>query len=300
MQPVLDLIHRAAETSLPVLITGESGSGKGVLARTLHHLGPKRDRPFVAVNMSAVPDTLFAAEFFGVEAGAFTDADQARVGHFERAADGTLLLDEIADLPLEQQAALLRVLQTRTLTRVGGSHPVPLRARIIAATSADLLQRVAEGRFREDLYHRLAIVYVRVPPLRGRLEELPLLVQNLLAEGRDSWGIDHSVDVTPDALDALGEYDWPGNVRELGNAIARMAMQAPGGVIDAALVRRQLGLAKEPAAGALPFALTLEQAVDKAFAAAHASTGGDVDASAKVLGVSRATVYRWLKRRADA
>lgn len=313
MSAALDLVQRVAATSLPVLVTGESGVGKGVIARAIHEADDRRERPLVVVNMSAMPEGLFEVELFGSEPGAYTDADGLRIGHFERAADGTLVLDEIADLPLQQQTALLRVLQTRTITRVGGNDPIPVRARIVAITSADLLERVADGRFREDLYYRLAIAVIHVPPLRERLDELPRLVREMLGgdagqpfgpagSARAEWGISGPTAIDDDAVRALAEHDWPGNLRELGNVLARLSLEATSqhaydhvarARIDAAAVRRQLG-----AAGSRELARvrTLDETIHEAIRSALAVAGDDIEDAARRLGISRATVYRRIKR----
>jgi DNA-binding NtrC family response regulator len=227
MKRVFETIKKVAETDLTVLIRGESGTGKELVAQALHHRSGRTERPFVAVNCAAISRELVESELFGHEKGAFTGADARRAGRFEAAIGGTIFLDEIGDMPLETQAKVLRVLQERTLERVGGTTPIPIDVRVVAATHRDLENEVEEGRFREDLYYRLRVVQLDLPPLRDRLEDLPALVDRFLGSlagrlGREKIGIEN------EALAALARHVWPGNVRELKNVIEQAAVLASG------------------------------------------------------------------------
>src|SRR5262245_12730836 len=229
------LIAQVARTSTTVLITGESGTGKELVARAIHHQGPRRDRPFVAVNPAAIAETLIESELFGHEKGAFTGAHQRKVGKFELAQGGTLFLDEIGTLRSELQVKLLRVLQEREIERVGGTRPVKIDVRFIAATNTNLKEAVGRGAFREDLYYRLNVVPVVVPvvgpPLRERIQDVPLLVDHFIR--RDNRRFHKRVDgPSPEALAALQAYRWPGNVRELENVVERCVVLAEGPVIQ--------------------------------------------------------------------
>ena len=226
-----EAIRRVAAVPSPVLILGESGSGKELVARDLHQAGFSRQAPFVAINSAAIPEQLVESELFGHERGAFTGAIGTRKGAFEAAGAGTLFLDEIGELPLSTQAKLLRVLEDRTVTRVGSTRPVPVEARVVAATNRDLEAEVAAGRFRQDLYYRLNVHLIRVPPLRERLSDLPDLAAHFLDQLCRRFGI-RPKKLSPDALDVLMGYDWGrNNVRELRNVIERMLIAADGEVL---------------------------------------------------------------------
>jgi sigma-54 specific flagellar transcriptional regulator A len=226
MRQVRRLIEKVASTETTVLVTGESGTGKEVVARAIHERSPRAERPFVAVNCGAIPHELLESELFGHEKGAFTGAITARKGRFELAEGGTLFLDEIGDMPLAMQVKILRVLQERSYERVGGTRTTPCDVRIVAATHRNLEDAISKGHFREDLYYRLNVFPIETPPLRERLEDLPLLITEL-SQGqaaRQAGGIT----LAPDAIHALRAYAWPGNVRELANLIERLAVLHPG------------------------------------------------------------------------
>jgi len=230
MQRLYRLVAQVARTTATVLITGESGTGKELVARAIHRQGPRRDKPFVPVNPAALADTLVESELFGHERGAFTGAYQRKLGRFELAQGGTLFLDEIGALKPEVQVKLLRVIQEREIERVGGSRSIPIDVRIICATNVDLKQAVARGTFREDLYYRLNVMPIAVPPLRERREDIPLLVAHFIR--RYNQQLNKRVEgLSPEALAALREYAWPGNVRELQNVIERLVGLAEGPVI---------------------------------------------------------------------
>lgn len=228
MQEVYKTIGRIAATDVTVLLRGESGTGKELVARAIHHYSRRSGRPFVAVSCAAIPATLLESEMFGHERGAFTDARERRLGKFELAHGGTLYLDEIGDMPLELQTKLLRALQERAIERLGGREPIPIDVRVLAATNRDLEALMREGRFREDLYYRLNVVSIELPPLRERRADIPLLVEHFLAKYAEELG---ERAVAPEALDRLVGYDWPGNVRELENVIQRAMVLATGGVV---------------------------------------------------------------------
>ncbi|MCK6552147.1 sigma-54 dependent transcriptional regulator [Myxococcota bacterium] len=222
-------IRRVATSSLPVLVTGETGSGKELVARALHDESPRRARPFLAINCGALAASLVESELFGHVKGAFTGATADKAGVFEAADGGTLFLDEIGELPLELQPRLLRVLEAKAIRRIGGARELAVDVRIIAATHRDLRAMVAAGRFREDLYHRLVILGVHLPPLRARGDDVLVLARSMLAELSGG-----TMELTADAEAALVEYSWPGNVRELRNVIARAALLSDGQRVDAA------------------------------------------------------------------
>jgi two-component system nitrogen regulation response regulator GlnG len=242
MQEIYRVIARLTQTDLTVMIMGESGTGKELVAKALHDYGKRRHGTFVAVNMAAIPKELVESELFGHERGAFTGATNRGVGRFEQAEGGTLFLDEIGDMPLEAQTRLLRVLQQGEYTTVGGRTPIKTDVRIIAATNRDLRQLIQQGMFREDLYYRLNVVPLRLPPLRERVEDIPDLVRHFLRKAEDE-GLPHKT-VDNDALDMLRRHRWPGNVRELENLIRRLAVLQSGDTISDQSVSAEL---KEPA-----------------------------------------------------
>lgn len=233
MKELFRLIGRLSRSELPVLLTGESGTGKERVARALHDRSPRAAGPFVALNVAALPAELLESELFGHEKGAFSGAAEARAGYFEQAAGGTLFLDEIGDMPAALQTRLLRVLAEGEFHRLGGRRVQRADVRVIAATNRDLGCAVAEGRFREDLYYRLAVVELALPPLRRRAEDVPLLLQHYLAMAAAELG-QAPKQLAPDALAVLQAHDWPGNVRELVNLCRRLSVLVPGGEIQAA------------------------------------------------------------------
>jgi DNA-binding NtrC family response regulator len=232
MRRVYDVIEKVAETDVTVLIQGESGTGKELVAREIHERSARRDGPFVAVNCAAMPSELIESELFGHEKGAFTGASQQRKGKFELAHRGTLLLDEIGDMSLTTQAKVLRAVESREIERLGGSGCIPVDVRIISATHKDLDAEIAAERFREDLYYRLRVVTIKLPPLRERREDIPLLAQTFCARSAAAYQSDCR-QIAPDALTGLMEYSWPGNVRELRNVIERSVVLCDGEVLRA-------------------------------------------------------------------
>ncbi len=224
------LIEQVAETDANVLILGESGTGKEVVARSLHMLSKRRERPFVPVNCGAIPGDLLESELFGHEKGAFTGAINTRQGRFELAEGGTLFLDEIGDMPLPMQVKLLRVIQERSFERVGSNKSLPADVRLVAATHRNLEDNIRDGSFREDLYYRLNVFPIELPPLRERREDIPLLINEFIV--RLEKGGRGSVRLTPGALGSLSDYPWPGNVRELANLMERLVIMFPSGLVD--------------------------------------------------------------------
>jgi two-component system, NtrC family, nitrogen regulation response regulator GlnG len=238
MQDVYRVLARLMNTDLTVMITGESGTGKELVARALHDFGRRRRGPFVAINMAAIPRDLIESELFGHEKGAFTGANQRNVGRFEQAEGGTLFLDEIGDMPMEAQTRLLRVLQQGEYMSVGGRTPIKTDVRIVAATNKDLLTLIETGHFREDLYYRLSVVPIRLPPLRERLGDLPDLTRHFLLQAEKEGLPRKSVDQT--GLERMKSYHWPGNIRELENLVRRLAALHPDELISAAAIEAEL------------------------------------------------------------
>ncbi|MDH5454637.1 MAG: nitrogen regulation protein NR(I) [Gammaproteobacteria bacterium] len=249
MQEVFRSIGRLAGSSMTVLITGESGTGKELVARALHDHSPRGNKPFVALNTSAIASELLESELFGHEKGAFTGAEVRRIGRFEQADGGTLFLDEIGDMSPELQTRLLRVLAESEFYRVGGQTAIKVDVRVIAATNQDLARAVKESRFREDLYHRLNVIRINTPPLRQRRQDIPMLLQHYLAEaGQELGAPPKSIDA--EALEALQAFNWPGNVRQLVNATRRLTVTAPGSVISVQDIPADLGGTESPQHGA--------------------------------------------------
>ncbi len=244
MQEIYRVIVRLTATDLTALIIGESGTGKELVARALHKYSKRRERPFVAINMAAIPRELIESELFGHEKGAFTGANARHAGRFEQADRGTLFLDEIGDMPLEAQTRLLRVLQQGEYTPVGGRTPVRADVRIIAATRRNLRQLVKQGLFREDLFYRINVVPIRLPPLRDRREDLPVLVQHFLATTRAE-GLPAKI-IDADGMERIAAYHWPGNVRELENLVRRLAVLYSEEVIGADIIDAELAESTSP------------------------------------------------------
>lgn len=232
MRAVYDLVRRVAPLNASVLIAGETGTGKELIARAIHKLGGKSNLPFVAVSCGAIPETLIETELFGHEKGAFTGSAATRVGYLEQAGAGTLLLDEIGELSLQTQVKLLRVLQQREFTRLGSGRSIPLKARVLLATHRDLDQMVATGTFRQDLYYRINVITVKAPALADRLEDIPLLAEHFVKQYADLYN-PNVVGILPEAIELMQEYDWPGNVRELENVIQSATVRADGEYIAA-------------------------------------------------------------------
>ncbi len=304
MVDVFKEIGRVARTEMTVLLTGESGTGKELVARAIHANSQRARAPFITVNMAAIPRDLMESELYGHERGAFTGAAERRPGKFELATGGTLFLDEIGEMPVEMQAKLLRVLQEREIDRVGGSRPLPVDVRILAATNADLARAVEEGRFRRDLYYRLAVVPLRLPPLREREHDVVLLARHLVAKyGEQIRG--RVFTLARDAEPLLLAHGWPGNVRELQNVIQRALLQLPGTRLaardiapllpaSAALERGLGGFVQQVMEGAPPqegrYAAAIHAMEAPLIAAAMARTKGNQLRAAELLGMNRNTL----------
>ena len=294
MQRIDDLVHRAAPTPATVLITGESGAGKEVVARALHR-NSGRSGPFVAVNSGGIPEALLESELFGHERGAFTGAAERRIGMFELASGGTLFLDEIGEMAAPLQVKLLRAVAERAIRRLGGSGTVPVDVRLIAATNRDLEEEVAAGRFREDLYYRLNVVRIRVPPLRERREDLPVLAATIIA--RLNRTMARQIDgLTPAALARLGAYDFPGNVRELENILERAVIFARGQTIDASdLDLSSDGPGSDDVASPPAEPGTLKQHEQRLIKEALERWQGNRTRAARELGISRRTLFNKIR-----
>jgi DNA-binding NtrC family response regulator len=288
MQEVLALVERVAPTNSTVLLGGESGVGKDLIARAIHQNSRRAAGPFIKVNSTAIPDTLFESELFGFEKGAFTGALAAKPGKFELADKGTLFLDEIGDVPAPTQVKLLRILQEREFERLGGTRTLKIDVRLLAATNRDLRAALEEGTFREDLYYRLNVVPIDIPPLREHKEDIPELANHFLAR----FAQEHEREIggiTPPALKLLMEYHWPGNVRQLENTIERAVALAPGTTLDAADIHLDSLSSKSgsSSAGFLPEGMTLEDWEDEMIREALKRASGNKSQAARLLGLSR-------------
>jgi two-component system response regulator HydG len=295
MQAVLELVRSVANLRSTVLVQGESGTGKEVVARAIHLAGSRKDRPFVAVPCAALAESLLESELFGHERGAFTGAAERRRGKFELADGGTLLLDEVGDVSPRLQAELLRVLQERRFFRVGGSEEVTVDVRVIAATHRDLREEVREGRFREDLYYRLNVITVQIPPLRERREDIPLLVEHFVARFAAEQGREPPA-VADGALRRLLGHGWPGNVRELENAIERAMATNAGPELRIADFDFLAAAAEGAARDRVPGDLPLREIERRAIEATLRRTGGNVKAAAESLEIDRSTLYEKMRR----
>jgi two-component system nitrogen regulation response regulator GlnG len=315
MQDVYKTIGRIAGSDVTVLLRGESGTGKEVVARAIHHYSRRAGRPFVAVSCAAIPAALLESELFGHERGAFTDAKERRLGKLELAHGGTFYLDEVGDMTPDLQTKLLRALQERTIERVGGNESIRIDVRVLAATNRDLEVLMKEDKFREDLYYRLNVVTLNLPPLRDRRRDVPLLVEHFLAKHGAELG---ERGIAPDALDRLVGYDWPGNVRELENVVQRAMIMATGGVI----LPEHLPIGPVSAAASVAVDATLEEIIERKLLdcvrglRSHASanlydlmvglvekpllravlreTGGNQVRAAQILGINRNTLRKKL------
>jgi DNA-binding NtrC family response regulator len=297
MQEVLATVERVAPTNSTVLLGGESGVGKDLIARAIHEKSRRASGPFIKINSTAIPENLLESELFGYEKGAFTGAVGSKPGKFELADKGTLFLDEIGDVPAATQVKLLRVLQEREFERLGGTRTLKVDVRLVAATNRDLRAALEEGTFREDLYYRLNVVPIDLPPLREHKEDIPELVNLFLARASAESGKE-IVRVTPDALKVLMSYHWPGNVRELQNIIERASALAKGPVLDAADIHLDPQRAKPANASGplLPEGMTMEQWEDEMIREALRRANGNKSQAARMLGLSRnALRYRLSK-----
>jgi DNA-binding NtrC family response regulator len=297
MKSVLDIVRKLIPTQVPVLIQGESGTGKELLARALHYEGPRRSAPFVTVNSGAIPATLVESLLFGHRKGAFTNATEGQKGFFEAARGGTIFLDEIGEMTAETQIRLLRVLEQKTITRVGETAEIPVDARIVAATNRNLSKEVAAGKFREDLYHRLNVFRVEVPPLRERRDDIEPLALHLLHRHRREIG--KSVrSLSPAALKKLLAYSWPGNVRELSNVLQRSIILAETEIITPDLVMLDSPATTATVQSELfdrPWEIAKQAFAKEYFELLLERSGGNLSEAARFADVDRTVVYKHLK-----
>ncbi len=294
MQRVYKLIEKVSQHNYPVLILGESGTGKELVARSVHYSGPRRQKPFVPIDCSALVPTLIESELFGYVKGAFTGALHNRQGLLEAAEAGTLFLDEIADLPVDLQAKLLRALQEKEIKPVGSTERVPINVRVMAATNRDLESAIRNSAFRQDLYFRLNVVQVKLPPLRERKSDIPLLVSYFLEKFCDPQRPVRTI--SEDAMRRLMAYDWPGNVRELENAIERAVALGSGPILHVGDLPSNLQYASAERLPENDELVPLEELERRAIFRALRETGGDKLAAARLLGIGKTTLYRKLKQ----
>jgi len=299
MQEVMRQVEMAAPSTASVLITGETGSGKEMVARSIHMLSPRADRPFIAINCSAIPESLMESEIFGHEKGAFTGAAERRIGCFELADGGTLLLDEIGEMPAQTQAKLLRVLEDRTVRRLGSKVETPVDVRVVAATNKNPEQAVADGHLRQDLYFRLNVFHIHLPPLRDHKEDLGLLIEHLLAEISEKHGKKVS-GVGADVMELFKSYPWPGNVRELRNVLERSAIASDRGTITRQHLPSDFGRTPATASTGLagvrfPVGTTVDAVERELIVQTLAATSQNKTRAAELLGISLKTLHNKLK-----
>ena len=299
MQDVMRQIETSAPSTASVLITGETGSGKEIVARSIHMLSPRSERPFVAINCSAIPESLMESEIFGHEKGAFTGAAERRIGCFELAHGGTLLLDEIGEMPPQTQAKLLRVLEDRKVRRLGSKVETPVDVRVLAATNKNPEQAVADGHLRQDLYFRLNVFHIHLPPLREHKADLPALVEHLLADISEKHG-KKVTGVSSDVMDLFKSYPWPGNVRELRNVLERSAIASDRSIINRQHLPSDFGHAPAVAASGLgslrfPIGTTVDDAERELIFQTLAATSQNKTRAAELLGISLKTLHNKLK-----
>ncbi len=304
MRDLFSLIEKAAQSDAAVIIVGESGTGKELVAHAIHRLGPRRAKPYVQINCAAFNESLLESELFGHVRGAFTGAHRHRVGRFEEARDGDLFLDEVGDIPLPTQVKLLRVLETRQFERVGDNQVLPMDARLISATNQDLDQLIADGRFRRDFFFRINVIPVRVPPLRHRRDDIPLLVDHFLARLRERSGRDLP-GLTPAAMEALMQHAWPGNVRELRSVLEYGSVVCQDGLIDRQHLPALQASAVTAVAAAGPASMGVVPAADlsavergqrDALIASLRANRGNKSATARELGITRVTVLNRMRK----
>jgi DNA-binding NtrC family response regulator len=299
MQEVMRQVETAAPSTASVLITGETGSGKEMVARSLHMLSPRAERPFIAINCSAIPESLMESEIFGHERGAFTGAAERRIGCFELAHGGTLLLDEIGEMPAPTQAKLLRVIEDRKIRRLGSKVETPVDVRVLAATNKNPEQAVAEGHLRQDLYFRLNVFHIHLPPLREHKEDLALLIEHLLEEISEKHGKKVTA-VGADVMELLKSYPWPGNVRELRNVLERAAIASDRGVIGRQHLPSDFGHAASTVTAGLngirfPIGTTVDDMERELILQTLSATSQNKTRAAELLGISLKTLHNKLK-----
>ncbi len=288
MQEIFATVERVAPTRATVLLAGESGVGKDMIARAIHQHSPRQDRPFVKINCTAIPENLMESELFGYEKGAFTGANTTKPGKFEQADTGTVFLDEIGDVPPAMQVKLLRVLQEREFERLGSNKTRHIDVRVLAATNVDLRAALENGTFREDLYYRLNVMPINIPPLRERKEDIPALAEHFVQKLADDMG-SRAHAIAPGAIQKLIGYYWPGNVRELENVIERSLVLAPGEILEAEDIRLDMSPRSNPAAADtfLPDGLTLDEHEQSIIREALKRANGNKSQAARLLGLTR-------------
>ena len=291
MQRLFEMIESVAQSDAPVIINGQSGTGKEMVARAIHWASPRQDKPFIKVSCAALNENLLETELFGHVKGAYTGADRSRVGRFEAAHGGSIFLDEIGDIPPATQVKLLRVLEEKEIERVGDHTPIPVDVRIITATNKNLEDLVARGAFREDLYFRIHVFPLTIPPLRERPEDIPIIIQHFVEQNHATSGKKIS-GLSPEAVARLTSYTWPGNVRELRNAIEYALVLCPGGEIGAHHLPHKIA----PASACPPPAEPLEARERDELVRVLRQVGGNQSAAARQLGVSRVTVWKRMKK----
>ena len=297
MQKVLNIVNQISGTTATILITGESGTGKELISKIIHNNSLRKNNPLVVLNAAAIPENLLESELFGHEKGSFTGAMYQRKGKFEYANHSTLFLDEIGDMPLSTQVKLLRVIEDGVVTRVGSNESIEVDVRLLAATNQDLEKLIKEGKFREDLYFRLNVVSIKLPPLRERLEDIPLLMDAFLREFSQIHNKKVSI-ISPEARKILYKYPWPGNVRELKNCIESMVVVSTKNAIDVEdipdhILQRSSETSTVPS---LVAGITIEEAERELIKSTLATVGGNREEAAKMLGIGERTLYRKLDR----
>lgn len=297
MQKILNIVNQISGTTATILITGESGTGKELISKIIHNNSPRKNNPLVILNAAAIPENLLESELFGHEKGSFTGAIYQRKGKFEYAHHGTLFLDEIGDMPLSTQVKLLRVIEDGVITRIGSNESIEVDVRLIAATNQELEKLIKEGKFREDLYFRLNVVSIKLPPLRERKEDIPLLIDVFLREFLQTHNKTISY-ISPEARKILCNYPWPGNVRELKNCIESMVVVGTKNTLDIEDIPEHIlqRSDKTPASPSLLGGITMEEAERELIKNTLATVGGNREEAAKMLGIGERTLYRKLDR----
>jgi two-component system, NtrC family, response regulator HydG len=296
MRRAMELVEKVAPSKASVVITGQSGTGKEMVARAIHQLSPRRDKPFIAINCASIPASLMESEMFGHERGAFTGADQRRLGCWELADGGTLFLDEVGEIPTDLQAKFLRVLEEERLRRLGGKSEISVDVRVVSATNRDLKEEIKQGRFREDLFFRLNVFHVNLSPLKERREDIPVLVQHFIDKfGREGGKKPHSV--SPQAMKLLADYAWPGNIRELRNTLERAVILCGNGTIEAEHLPSELAAGGgESAYLKLPYGLPLREIEKEYILSTLSRLQNNKARTAQALGISEKTLYNKLYR----
>lgn len=295
MRRIMSLIERVASSDVPVLITGETGTGKEVTAQLIHQLSPRKQGPYVAVNCAGIPEQLIESHLFGHEKGAFTGADRRQPGLFESANNGTILLDEITEMRCETQAKLLRAIEERKVLPVGSTKEISINARVLAASNRDIDRALQNGRLREDLYFRLYVCSIHLPPLRERIEDLPLLIEQFIRETNENHGSQIS-GVDDECFTALASYRWPGNIRQLKHVIERAAILCESATLTANDLPSEVKASARPDSSfTVHLGSSVREVVDELICRTVTYAGGNKVRAAKILGVGRRTIYSRLE-----